>query len=140
MNASFSPKSTFGAEAKNDAVSFTSQQKSGTGAALTNPEFLRRSCEEARVGIGPRDHHECPHQVTFDRFSASDLGTCELAIQAAYRQVFGNCYVMENERLYALEAQLRDGRLCIREFIRGLAKSDLYRSRFFVSVAPQRGI
>ena len=140
MNASFSPKSTFGAEAKNCAVSFTSPQESGKGAALTNAEFLRRSCEEARIGIGPRDHHECPHQVTFDQFSASDLETCELAIQAAYRHVFGNCYVMENERLFALEAQLKDGRLCIREFIRGLAKSDFYASRFFSSVAPQRGV
>lgn len=140
MNASFSPKSTFGAEAKNCAVSFTSQQESENGAALTNADFLRRSCEEAHLGIGPRDHHDCPHQVTFDQFSASDLETCEVAIQAAYRHVFGNCYVMENERLFELEAQLKDGRLCIREFVRGLAKSDFYASRFFASVAPQRGV
>ena len=140
MNAFFSPKSTFGAEAKGCAVSFTSQHASVKAAALKNAEFLRRSCEGMRLGIGPRDHHECPHQVTFNQFSASDHDTHEIAIQAAYRHVFGHCYMMENERLFALEAQLKDGRLCMREFIRRLAKSDFYTSRFFSSVAPQRGV
>lgn len=63
-----------------------------------------------------------------------------MMIQACYRQVFGNCYVMANERAVSLEAQLKDGRLCVREFIRGLAKSDFYISRFFAPVSPHRGV
>ena len=63
-----------------------------------------------------------------------------MMIQACYRQVFGNCYVMANERAVPLEAQLKDGRLCVREFIRGLAKSDFYISRFFAPVSPHRGV
>ena len=47
---------------------------------------------------------------------------------------------MNFERCTELEAQLRDGRLTVRDFIRGLAKSSFYKSRFFNSVAPQRGV
>ena len=47
---------------------------------------------------------------------------------------------MDFERCSELEAQLRDGRLTVRDFVRGLAKSSFYKDRFFRSVAPQRGV
>jgi len=52
-------------------------------------------------------------------------------IQAVYRQVLGNAYVMESERLEVPESQLKGGEISVREFVRQVAKSDLYRSRFF---------
>ena len=55
----------------------------------------------------------------------------EQLIQAAYRQVLGNAYVMESERQLVAESQLKLGELSVREFIRYIAKSDLYRARFF---------
>ena len=75
-----------------------------------------------QIPVGPRDHSECPHRVTFDRFAPSDSEALHQAIEAAYRQVLGNVHVMEHERCGVLEAQLADGRLCAREFVRGLAK------------------
>ena len=51
-------------------------------------------------------------------------------IYAAYRQVFGNAHIMESERVVAAESQLRSGNISVREFVRSLAKSELYRSRF----------
>ena len=60
--------------------------------------------------------------------SASDL---ESLIRSIYRQVLGNAYVMDSERLVVPESQLRSGEISVREFIRQVAKSDLYRSRFF---------
>jgi phycoerythrin-associated linker protein len=47
---------------------------------------------------------------------------------------------MDFERCAELEAQLRNGDIDVRNFVRGLAKSSFYKSRFFLSVAPQRGI
>lgn len=55
----------------------------------------------------------------------------ETIIRAVYRQVLGNAYVMESERATVAESQFKGGELSIREFVRAIAKSDLYRSRFF---------
>jgi phycoerythrin-associated linker protein len=55
----------------------------------------------------------------------------ESIIRAVYRQILGNAYVMESERAAIPESQFKRGELSVREFVRSLAKSDLYRSRFF---------
>jgi phycoerythrin-associated linker protein len=64
----------------------------------------------------------------------------ETVIQAVYRQVLGNAYVMESERLMVPESQFKRGELSVREFVRAVAKSELYRSRFFTSCARYRSI
>jgi phycoerythrin-associated linker protein len=55
----------------------------------------------------------------------------ESIIRAVYRQVLGNAYVMESERAIVPESQFKRGQLSVREFVRAIGKSDLYRSRFF---------
>lgn len=62
----------------------------------------------------------------------------ETVIQAVYRQVLGNAYVMESERLSVPESKFKSGELSVREFVRAVAKSDLYRSRFFDVCARYR--
>jgi phycoerythrin-associated linker protein len=64
----------------------------------------------------------------------------ETIIRAVYRQVLGNAYVMESERLTVAESQFKLGALSVREFVRAIAKSDLYCSRFFTSCARYRAI
>jgi phycoerythrin-associated linker protein len=64
----------------------------------------------------------------------------ESMIRAVYRQVLGNAYVMESERLTVAESQFKLGSLSVREFVRAVAKSDLYQSRFFTSCARYRSI
>ncbi|MBE9101178.1 phycobilisome rod-core linker polypeptide [Vacuolonema iberomarrocanum] len=64
----------------------------------------------------------------------------EIVIRAVYRQVLGNAYVMESERLTVPESQFKRGELSVREFVRAVAKSELYRSRFFTSCARYRAI
>ncbi|MEL7353267.1 MAG: phycobilisome rod-core linker polypeptide [Cyanobacteria bacterium J06649_5] len=59
-------------------------------------------------------------------------------IRAVYKQVLGNPHVMESERLTNAESQLCDGSLSVREFVRAVAKSDFYRTRYFESCAPYR--
>ena len=70
-------------------------------------------------------------------YSVSDV---ENVIKAVYRQVLGNAYVMESERLSVPESQLKNGDISVREFVRQVAKSDLYRSRFFDSCPRYRAI
>jgi phycoerythrin-associated linker protein len=66
--------------------------------------------------------------------------TKEQIITAIYRQVLGNAYVMESERQLVLESQFKLGEISVREFVRRLAKSDLYRARFFENCARYRYI
>jgi phycoerythrin-associated linker protein len=54
----------------------------------------------------------------------------EVVIRSVYRQVMGNAHVMESERLVVAESRLKRGELSVREFVRLVAKSELYRSRF----------
>ncbi len=55
----------------------------------------------------------------------------ESVIRAVYRQILGNAYVMESERASVPESQFKRGELSVRDFVRAVAKSALYRSRFF---------
>ena len=137
MNVSISSKFRFGAESKSMDVGFSSSQaRKGTSpAALTNAEYLRQSCAQMRIGVGPRDHVKCPYLVKFDRFFPSDGEALRECIDAAYRQVLSNAHVMAYERCEMLEAEFADGRLCAREFVHHLAKSELYKSRYFFKVS-----
>lgn len=64
----------------------------------------------------------------------------ESIISAVYRQVLGNAYVMESERAIIAESQFKRGELTVREFVRAVAKSNLYRSRFFETCPRYRFI
>ena len=66
--------------------------------------------------------------------------TLEQVIDTAYKQVFGNAYLMESERSPQIESQLRSGEITVLEFIRQLAKSDQYRARFFEPYSNVRAI
>lgn len=73
-------------------------------------------------------------------FTADDNTAYQIAVLAAYRQVFGNVQPMESERLESSESKLRNGEISVREFVRRLAQSDFYRSRFFDAVSPHRAV
>ena len=50
-------------------------------------------------------------------------------IQAAYRQVYNEQQVIASNRQIGLESQLRFGQITVREFVRGLALSENFRTR-----------
>ncbi len=66
-----------------------------------------------------------------ERTANSSSEDLENIIRAVYRQVLGNAYVMESERATVPESQFKLGELSVREFVRAVAKSDVYKSRFF---------
>jgi hypothetical protein len=57
-------------------------------------------------------------------------------IRTVYQQVLGRQYIMESERLEGAESLFRNGYLSVREFVRVVAKSGLYRSKFFENCNP----
>jgi phycoerythrin-associated linker protein len=69
-----------------------------------------------------------------------DSTTIDSLIDNIYRQVLGNAYVMESERLVVPESQLKAREISVREFVRIVAKSELYRSRFFDNCYRYRAI
>ncbi len=51
-------------------------------------------------------------------------------INAVYRHVLGNGHLLAADRLTAMESLLNNGQLSVREFVRALAKSELYKNKF----------
>jgi phycoerythrin-associated linker protein len=90
---------------------------------------------DTQLGIRPFDDTD-PVRL-WEHASAEEA---EIVIRAVYRQVLGNAYVMESERLTVAESQLKRGEISVREFVRAVAKSELYRSRFFENCPRSRAI
>jgi phycobilisome rod-core linker protein len=73
----------------------------------------------------PGDEH--PRLYSTDNLlSGSELDNL---IAAAYRQIFNEQQMTQSSRQVALESQLRAGHITVKEFIRGLATSDVFRTR-----------
>ena len=58
--------------------------------------------------------------------ATSETAIAEL-IWAGYRQIFSEHLILESYRQLPLESQLRNRAITVREFIRGLGKSEVYR-------------
>lgn len=74
--------------------------------------------------------YEVPSEETPRRYSledAADQSTIQELIWAAYRQVLSEHVLLQSSRQPHLESQLRNRTISVRDFIRGLAKSDVFR-------------
>ena len=89
-----------------------------------------------RLGVSPYD--ESTKVELRQNWTKTD--DVEAVIRSAYRQVFGNQYIMASERLTSMESLLRQGDITVRSFVRALALSDLYREKFFLSGPQNRFI
>ena len=67
-------------------------------------------------------------------------GEIEAVIQAVYKQVLGNPHLLKFERLVIAESLLRDRKITVQEFVRQVAKSELYKQKFFNSCFQSRTI
>lgn len=81
--------------------------------------------EAGRLGIKPFEEAE-PVELR-PNWSQDDV---QAVISAAYRQVLGNEHLMASERLVGAESLLVRGAISVREFIRAIAESELYRQKF----------
>jgi len=67
-------------------------------------------------------------------------GEIEAVILAVYQQVLGNPHLLKSERLVIAESLLRDQKITVQEFVRQVAKSALYRQKFFHNSFQSRTI
>jgi len=109
-------------------------------AAASPAEFKENQCGSMGIGTGPRIHEICPFSSVNHSYAATGETALNSAVSAAYKQVFGNIGLTDNQRLSSLEAYLRDGRITTRDFMAGIVKSDLYKQKFFFPVSPMRGV
>jgi phycocyanin-associated rod linker protein len=109
-------------------------------AATSTEQYKENICASMAIGIGPRHHEICPFSAVNDQFAARGSDALEATIAAAYKQIFGNLGLRDNQRCRELEAQLCNGDLSVRDFVAGLAKSDAYKESYFFKVSPMRGI
>jgi phycocyanin-associated rod linker protein len=81
--------------------------------------------EAGRLGIKPFEEANPvelrPHWTRDD---------AQAVIRAAYRQVLGNEHLMQSERLKSSESLLVRGDITVRDFVRAIAQSELYRQKF----------
>ncbi|MGF1522916.1 MAG: phycobilisome rod-core linker polypeptide [Leptolyngbyaceae cyanobacterium] len=70
------------------------------------------------------------------RFSESST---QAVIRAAYRQVFGRD-VYDGQRLKTAENRLENGDITVREFIRALAKSEVFRKMYWTSLYVMKAV
>lgn len=108
-------------------------------ASMSAVEFQTYSGGLDRVSIEPYSitrylFKNAPSTLTEDQKSA--------VVNAGLRQLFGNAYLMEEERanFYPAESKYRCGEITAKEFVRTVAKSETYRKRFFESVSQYRFI
>lgn len=56
----------------------------------------------------------------------TDQASADALIWAAYRQIFSEHVILESSRQTFLESQFRNGMISVRDFVRGLGKSEVY--------------
>jgi phycocyanin-associated rod linker protein len=81
--------------------------------------------EAGRLGIKPFEETD-PVELR-NNWSQDEV---QAVIAAAYRQVLGNEHLMKSERLVGAESLLVRGAITVREFVRAIALSELYRQKF----------
>ena len=68
-------------------------------------------------------------------FNAENLlnpADMDILIEAAYRQIFFHAF--KSDREIALESQLRNQQITVRDFIRGLLLSETFRNSFYEKI------
>lgn len=100
-------------------------------SSFINPNITRAS----ELGVGLYEDSQ-----PIELFPHNSLEEIEIILLAIYRQVLGNVHLMESDRLSILESLLINKDITVREFIRNLAYSDLYRALFFDKYTSLRTI
>lgn len=85
------------------------------------------SSQNQRVADFEVPNEERPYVYsTENRTPGTDIGE---VIWAGYRQIFSEHQILKSSRQEILESQLRFGQITVRDFIKGLATSDVFRRR-----------
>ena len=75
-----------------------------------------------------------------NEFVPNDEDALVVAINALYKNIFGNLSLMQSERPIDIERKLRNGDITIKEFTREICKSNIYRNIYFESISQYKSI
>ena len=78
--------------------------------------------------------------LQINEFVPNDDDALLVAINALYKNIFGNLYLMQSERPIDLERKLRNGDITIREFTRKVCRSHIYRNYYFDNISQYKSI
>ena len=77
-------------------------------------------------------------QIT--EFVPNDDDALLTAVNALYKNIFGNLYLMQSERPIDIERKLRNGDITVREFTRKVCKSNIYKHFYFENISQYKSI
>tara|TARA_Y100001968_G_scaffold64084_1_gene54841 strand:+ start:250 stop:1041 length:792 start_codon:yes stop_codon:yes gene_type:complete len=75
-----------------------------------------------------------------NEYAPNDDDALLIAINALYKNIFGNLKLMQSERPIDIERRLRNGDITVREFTRRVCKSTIYRNFYFDSISQYKSI
>tara|TARA_Y100001968_G_scaffold6196_1_gene5366 strand:+ start:362 stop:1153 length:792 start_codon:yes stop_codon:yes gene_type:complete len=80
------------------------------------------------------------NMLQINEFVPNDDDALLIAINALYKNIFGNLTLMQSERPVDVERRLRNGDITIREFTRKICKSTTYRNFYFDNISQYKSI
>ncbi len=80
------------------------------------------------------------NMLLINEFVPNDDDALLVAINALYKNIFGNLSLMQSERPIDIERKLRNGDITVREFTRKICKSTIYRNFYFDSISQYKSI
>ena len=109
------------------------------GAGIDNQVSNPADCSKVPGPLGPKvfkldqisSNHG--HSVKFTKSATQTI------IRAAYRQVFGRD-VYSGQTLKAAETRLENGEICLRDFVRLLAKSNVFRQLYWTPLYVMKAV
>ena len=78
--------------------------------------------------------------IQINEFVPNDDDALIVAINALYKNIFGNLFLMLAERPIDIERKLRNGDITIKEFTRKICKSSIYRKFYFDDISQYKSI
>ena len=78
--------------------------------------------------------------IQIDEFVPNDDEALIIAINALYKNIFGNLSLMQSERPIDIERKLRNGDITIKEFTRRVCKSSIYKNFYFDNISQYKSM
>ena len=126
-----------------DKFTVTSSSRPKQSEDLINNQvmssFRRDKINSQNFNVLDKERNEL-NILEINEFVPNDDDALLEAINALYKNIFGNLSLMQSERPLDIERRLRNGDITVREFTRKICKSTIYRNYYFDSISQYKSI
>ena len=84
--------------------------------------------------------HNVTNILQIKEYVPNDDESLQVAINALYKSIFGNLILMSSERPIDIERRLRNGDITLKEFVRKVCKSSIYKKFYFDSISQYKSM